>query len=291
MVPTRDRAALLREAVDSALGQVGVAAEVLVVDDGSAEPVALPAHPRLRVVQHLRPRGVSAARNTGTALATTPLVAFLDDDDVLRPHMLARSLAGRQAALDAGVPGPVGVLSAVAVVDPAGRVEAVRRPPRLSPRGAHFDLEPAEPGASWHCKQTLVVPRDVLVAIGGFDESFASRVVTELFWRLNPVCALVGLPDVTYELRSHPGPRISTDRALRSRSFARLLRTHRALLRDHPRGYADLLARHARTCVEARRPLAAAAAVTRLAGADPTRAARALRAVSPRAGGPGPDPR
>lgn len=277
VVPTRDRPAQLADAVASALGQTAPGTRVVVVDDGSCPAVALPTHPRLTVARHPRPRGVSAARNLGASLADTPLVAFLDDDDLLRPQMVERSV---QAIDEAVAPTPVAALSGVAVLDGAGQVVDVRLPPDLRARGAHFSLEPIEPGRSYFGKQTLVVPRDVLLGIGGFDESFRSRVVTELFWRLNPVCSLIGIPEVTYDLRAHGGPRISTDRHLRRHSFAQLLSTHRALLRAHPDGYAELLAQHARTSMGDGRPLAALGAALRCARTRPGRA-RLLAACAP----------
>jgi glycosyltransferase involved in cell wall biosynthesis len=88
-VPTRDRPALLRRAVDSALAQAGASVEVVVVDDGSAEPVQLPGDPRLRVVRHAASRGGSAA-GTGTTEGTGRFVTYLDDDDTLLPHLAAR---------------------------------------------------------------------------------------------------------------------------------------------------------------------------------------------------------
>ncbi|WP_299958615.1 glycosyltransferase family A protein [uncultured Modestobacter sp.] len=274
VVPTRDRPGLLREAVDSALAQTAADTRVLVVDDGSDTPVALPAHPRLTVVRHLRPRGVSAARNLGTSLAATELVTFLDDDDRLRPGMVQRSLEVLETA---AAPGPVAVLSGVAVLDRDGAEVDARLPPDLCPRGAHFSLEPVQEGRSYFGKQTLVVPREVLLDIRGFDECFRSRVVTELFWRLNPVCAIVGVPEVTYELRAHEGPRISTDRRLRQRSFRQLVATHGELLRAHPQGYAELLAQHARTSVGAGQPVAALLATARHARLDPRRTTGGLR--------------
>lgn len=116
-----------------------------------------------------------------------------------------------------------------------------------------------------------MVPRRVLHSIGGFDTAFRSRVTTELFWRLNPVCSLDGVASVTYQLVEHPGPRISGDRALRQSSFQQLIATHRAVLRDHPDGYADLLVEHARSSAHARQPAAAVAALARAVRLQPVR--------------------
>lgn len=123
---------MLTTAVDSALSQTAKEIEVLVVDDGSIRAVSLPNHPRLRVVRHLRSRGLSAARNLGTALAATPLVAFLDDDDVLRPQMIESSLTALQRA---DVPAPAAVISAIAVTNEPARSRRFGPPLHFARRG------------------------------------------------------------------------------------------------------------------------------------------------------------
>lgn len=278
VVTTRDRPALLAEAVESALAQSVADTRVLVVDDGSDSPVDLPGDPRLSVIRHPAPRGVAAARNAGASAATTPCIAYLDDDDRLRARFVEVSLETIAAS---DLPTPVGALSGVAVTDEAGAETAHRIPPAARPRGAHFSLEPLEGGRSYFTKQTLVVARDVLAGIGGFDEAFRSRVTTELFWRLNPVCSLAGSEAVTYELRTHPGHRISGDAALRQASFRQLCERHSTLLRSHPEGYMDLLGQHARTSLAAGQPGAAAAAMVRHLRVSPARTvAKALGTVS-----------
>jgi glycosyltransferase involved in cell wall biosynthesis len=95
VLPTKDRPVLLRQTLASVSAQEGVAAQVIVVDDGSSVPFADDGTSGLavRVLRHDRPLGVSAARNHGLAEVTTPWVAFLDDDDLWGPRKLARQLA------------------------------------------------------------------------------------------------------------------------------------------------------------------------------------------------------
>jgi glycosyltransferase involved in cell wall biosynthesis len=96
VIPTRDRIALLATALRSALAQDGVTSEVIIVDDGSAQPVAPQCRDlngRVSVHSHADPRGVSTARNTGIAHARGRWIAFLDDDDAWAPAKLARQLA------------------------------------------------------------------------------------------------------------------------------------------------------------------------------------------------------
>ncbi len=96
IIPTHNRAALVREAVASVLAQTCRDFELLVVDDGSTDgtPAALAAlDGQLTVLSHPERRGVSAARNSGIAAARGEWLAFLDSDDLWRPEKLARQLA------------------------------------------------------------------------------------------------------------------------------------------------------------------------------------------------------
>src|SRR3954454_11717029 len=96
VIPTKNRRKLLLRTLASVLGQEGVDLDVVVVDDGGADDaeatVARLQDVRLRVLRHDVSRGVSAARNTGLNAATSPFVAFLDDDDLWAPTKLRTQL-------------------------------------------------------------------------------------------------------------------------------------------------------------------------------------------------------
>jgi glycosyltransferase involved in cell wall biosynthesis len=89
------RADWLRAAVSSALGQVGCRTEVVVIDDGSPEPVSLMVadvhDPRLRVIR-VDHGGLGAARNAGIEASRGRFLRFLDADDVYPPDSTARLL-------------------------------------------------------------------------------------------------------------------------------------------------------------------------------------------------------
>ncbi len=258
VIPTRDRPALLPAAIESALGQTLEGLEVVVVDNGSRPPVTVPSDPRVRVV-HCPAGGTAAARNAGLWASRGRWITCLDDDDLLLPGMAEAALGALEAS---GLPSPVGLVSGIDVVDTKRR-RLERRLPPTCPRGAHFVLEPLEPGFSYSTKQTLVVERSVLLDIGGWDGSFLSLVNQELFLRLNPVCSLLGLPEVTYQHVQHDGYRLSGDSELLQESFGRLERKHHDLLSAHPLGYAELLLAQARKLARLGNPGAAAAAKTR----------------------------
>lgn len=87
IVPVHGWPSLLAETLDGILAQDPRPDAVVVVDDGSPQPVTLLADhaPHCRLVRHPRQRGLAGARATGLAELDTELVAFCDADDVWEP--------------------------------------------------------------------------------------------------------------------------------------------------------------------------------------------------------------
>ncbi len=95
IIPAYRAAATIGRAVNSLLAQTVPAAEIVIVDDGSPEPLA-PALARYGdKVQLLRKDngGAASARNFGIDHAGGELLAFLDADDYWEPGKLERQLA------------------------------------------------------------------------------------------------------------------------------------------------------------------------------------------------------
>lgn len=90
-----------------------------------------------------------------------------------------------------------------------------------------------------------MVERDVILQLGGWDETFRSRVHSELFLRLNPVCSIAGLPIITYQLYKHGQNQVSKDSTLRQRSFEQLVHKHQVVFDTHPKMFADFVYKHA----------------------------------------------
>jgi glycosyltransferase involved in cell wall biosynthesis len=94
VIPSYNRASLLKEAIDSVLGQDFDDFELIVIDDGSTDdtPGLLQSYPNICVVRQDR-RGVSAARNAGIRRASGRFLAFLDSDDLWLPKKLSAQIA------------------------------------------------------------------------------------------------------------------------------------------------------------------------------------------------------
>lgn len=91
IIPTFNRAALLREALDSVFAQTFTDFELIVVDDGSTDdtPAVIAGYGECIRFFRQENGGPGAARNLGIQNASGEYVAFLDSDDVWFPWTLA----------------------------------------------------------------------------------------------------------------------------------------------------------------------------------------------------------
>lgn len=187
VIPTYNRAAMVRRAVRSALAQTVSDIEVIVVDDGSTDTtrkvISRVTDRRLIYVRHPENRGGSAARNSGISRTSGEFIAFLDSDDVWRREKLEKQLTelrgrgqewiavycgARQRRanvileqIDRWVPRPTGVEGGAELIKP------------ILLRKLAFG------GAS-----TLMAKRQPILDIGGFNESFDRYQDVELLVRL-----------------------------------------------------------------------------------------------------------
>src|SRR5690348_16899798 len=97
VMPVRNGARWIGEAIESALGQTMKEIELVVVDDGSTDDTASVVagyqgrDARVKLLQR-DGRGAAAARNTGRENAAGRWIASLDADDVAEPDRLEAQL-------------------------------------------------------------------------------------------------------------------------------------------------------------------------------------------------------
>lgn len=193
LLPVRDGAPFLREALDSVLAQTLVDFELLVVDDGSEDEtpaiLASVGDERLRVVRQDR-LGLVAALRRAVAEARAPLLARMDADDVSLPERLER----QGAYLDAR---PEVALVAVGVETSSGeRIvlpdddAALRRRLLLRNPFAH--------GA-------VAVRAEAVARAGGYRAGYGANEDYDLWRRIARDRRLGAVPEILYRYREHPG--------------------------------------------------------------------------------------
>lgn len=100
VLPARDEAASLRQLLPR-LAAVLPQAEILVVDDGSADDTAaVAAACGARVISHPYPKGNGAAVKTGARVAAGQILVFMDADGQHRPEDVPRLLSKLEEGFD-----------------------------------------------------------------------------------------------------------------------------------------------------------------------------------------------
>jgi len=180
ITPFLNASAHISEAIESVEAQHFSDWELILVDDGSTDDSAAiaAAHAAQDARIRLLPpdpakRGAAAARNRGIAAARGELIAFLDADDIYGPEKIAHDVA----ALDAD-PEAAWVYGATRWFHDGGAGKAYRE--RL---GVRLDrrYEPPEiltriileERGDIPCTCGVMIRREQLLAVGGFEERFA----------------------------------------------------------------------------------------------------------------------
>jgi glycosyltransferase involved in cell wall biosynthesis len=211
VIPVRGPAPFLDEAIAGVLAEGPD--EVVVVDDGSPEPVAVAG---VRVLRRETSGGPAAARNAGIAALAddVELVAFCDADDAWTPG----SLAPRVAAL--------AVEPAAALVFGRARVVGADG----TPTGEAWPLPPAgrfDDAAALYAHNPILTSSVVIRrALARFDESYPQAEDWELWLRLlRAGHPLVAVPEAEVRYRRHPGG-LTSDVAALARAQRRLHAAH-----------------------------------------------------------------
>ncbi len=197
IIPTYNRAEMVRRCVESVLASRGVDLECIVVDDHSPDDTgavlraAFGADPRFRCVRLPRNSFQAAARNAGAKIARGEFLFFLDDDNVLDPGACAALVSALRANPELGLAAPVSVH-----VLSDGRREVwtlgsdfdrlTSRPRDRAPRSREADVPSSEAlFPTTYSPNAFCVPRVVFRAVGGFDEAFAAFFEESDFgWRV-----------------------------------------------------------------------------------------------------------
>jgi glycosyltransferase involved in cell wall biosynthesis len=179
IIPTRDRWTRLRRTLESALSQIDVNVEVIVVDDGSSDetPTRMSriGRPNVHYLRNERPLGQASARNRGIAAAHGEWLAFLDDDDLWAPWKLRRQVDVARAKAASFV-----YASAVVIDDDFQPVKIYEAPAAEDLRSLLVRGNAVPAGAS-----NVLARAQLVRGIDGFDDRLSQLADWDLWIRLS----------------------------------------------------------------------------------------------------------
>ena len=202
VIPCYNGMPYLPSALDSAVMQTHRPAEIIVVDDGSKDDsgAAVEKHAAKYPDHHIKlirqkNAGEPSARNAGILAATSMWVANLDTDDWWEPNKLALQLQAARSQPDC-----VMVHTGWVYHLPNGRTMH-RDFDATSRRVGRCTRALLEPAAIAH--PSIMVKREALRKIGGYDPTFKQACDIDLYFRLSAIGAFAFVPEVLLHYRIH----------------------------------------------------------------------------------------
>ncbi len=227
VIPTYNHAEYVLDTLASVFGQTFTDYEIIVVNDGSPDDTTARLRPlaeagRVRYFEQAN-AGQAVARNRGFAEARGEFIAFLDDDDLWPPDKLAWQVAAmREHPEWAMLSGLSGLLGADGVPAESHRADDVLV---LQPTEEMFE------GSGIHSPGQVLIRRDALAAVGGFDPKLWGSDDMDLWIRLSAQGVAAQIRRTALYYRVHGG---NASHAI-GRMFWNAVRTVRKNLRLLPR--------------------------------------------------------
>ena len=231
VIPTLNRAPLLRDAIASGLRCEPAPNELVVVDCGSTDDtraVVRSFGDDVELVERPLPNAASA-RNIGLESTCSPYVSFLDSDDEALPGKTGGLAAVLDVSPDAGL-----VHGAMEIMTEEGEPL-----PRETARNAEDRAKGRKTGTSYpdlasFCSMftsATLIRRSAVEEIGGYDESLDAYEDWDLYLRMSLVARLVyeEVPAARYRVWSGNVP---WDRT--ARGVVEVARKHLAMLDEVP---------------------------------------------------------
>jgi len=228
IIPTYNRANMIKRAIDSVLRQTYQYFEIIVIDDGSNDDtyqvVQSINDSRIRYIRLDRTKGAAAARNEGILQANGELIAFLDSDDIWMSKKL-------EMQVNTFLNDDVGLCyTSILLIDEKGKVVGKHK---ATHSGYIFKklLKKNIIGSA----SSVMVKRNCLDKCGLFDESLTHREDYDLWLRIAKHYKTASVRKTLTIQYVHNAFRLSTDFSKRITSYTYFLEKHKSEFGQHPK--------------------------------------------------------
>jgi len=237
IIPTHDRAELLRLAITSVIDQTFKDWEIIVVDDQSTDhtPAVVEsfADKRIKYLHNKGKNGPSIARNLAISAASGEYIAFLDDDDEWLPHKLEKQIA----VIDSCTEKVGGIYSNRLMIDKSTGEIYSEDPGVETLRGNLLtQLMKKNPIHT----STLLIRKACLNKIGLFDETMRYMEDRDLFIRLSLHWKIEYVDEPLTKAYYHGKAHLSTNLEGQTKGREVILRRYQHLLKKNRRSWSKL---------------------------------------------------
>lgn len=209
IIPTYNRALLLKKAIESVLNQTVQDYEIIVIDDGSTddtrEIVNSFSSPKIKYL-YQKNSGRSHARNQGLKIAKGRYIAYLDSDDMFLPDKLERQISILDENKDFGM-----VYTSARVFDENG-IELFNQD-KFGNKRLYY--EATDTGwiynkIAFYIPLTIILPSvivrsEIQKKVGYFDVNLHRFEDTDMWRRISKECKIYAMSEPLCIIRTHSG--------------------------------------------------------------------------------------
>ena len=191
----------VREAIKSILGQTYTDFEFIIIDDGSNDTSSsiiqdfFDKDNRIRCITNKKCLGLTVSLNKGIAVAQGEYIARMDADDISMTRRLEKQVDYLDTHKEVGVIG-----SQAYIIDDKGEKIGKKNLAQLN-----IDIKKRMLFNNQCIHSSLMIRKDVLDDVGGYNESFLKSQDYELLFRILSKYSVVNLSEYLLQWRSHAG--------------------------------------------------------------------------------------
>ncbi|MFA6407402.1 MAG: glycosyltransferase [Candidatus Paceibacterota bacterium] len=219
VLPVYNGFLFISRAVESILTQTFKDFELIIIDDGSSDGtrdiIKSFQDERIVIIVNEKNIGLINSLNKGIGVARGEFIARMDADDISEPERFEKQIGYLEKNIEVGVLG-----TAVSHADAQGRKISILTQP-TSHEGILWKM-------CFECAvihPTVMMRRDLVLEVGGYDINFPHIEDTELWMRMIRKTKFANLPDVLLMHRLHPASIGSTQSEAQYR-LSLVLREH-----------------------------------------------------------------